>query len=97
MSLYWFFAKALKWSDFSDPSGPLSVWIAIKEGRQVMLALPYTAHKCERYQLRMHTISRSKHTKLRNMKSYSKGILVNHTKISTNENFLLREKRFADL
>ena len=54
-----------------------------------MSALLYTAHKCERYQLRMRTISRSKHTKLNNTKIYSKGILVNHTKISTNENFPL--------
>ena len=54
-----------------------------------MLALPYTACKCERYQLRMRAISRSKHTKLKNTKIYSKGVLVNHTKSSTNENFLL--------
>ena len=37
----------------------------------------------------MHTISHSKHTKLKNTKIYSKGILVNHTKISTNEIFPL--------
>ena len=37
----------------------------------------------------MRTISHSKHTKLKNTKIYSKGILVNHTKISTNENFPL--------
>ena len=54
-----------------------------------MLASPYTAHKWERYQLRMRAISRSKHTKLKNTKIYSKGVLVNHMKISTNENFPL--------
>ena len=46
----------------------------------------------------MCTISHSKHTKLKNTKIYSKGILVNHTKISTNENFPLygmRRKTFA--
>ena len=37
----------------------------------------------------MRAISRSKHTKLKNTKIYSKGVLVNHTKISTNENFPL--------
>ena len=37
------------------------------------------------YQLHMHAISRSKHTKFKNTKIYSKGVLVNHTKISTNE------------
>ena len=40
----------------------------------------------------MRTISHSKHTKLKNTKIYSKGILVNHTKISTNENFPLYGK-----
>ena len=55
----------------------------------MMLALPYTTRKYERYQLRMCAISRSKHTKLKNIKIYSKGILVNHTKISTNKNFPL--------
>ena len=54
-----------------------------------MLALPHTTRKYERYQLRMRTISRSKHTKLKNTKIYSKGVLVNHTKISTNESFPL--------
>ena len=54
-----------------------------------MLALPHTARKCERYQLCMRAISRSSHTKLKNMKIYSKGVLVNHTKITTNENFPL--------
>ena len=34
----------------------------------------------------MRAISHSKHTKLKN---YSKGVLINHTKISTNENFPL--------
>ena len=52
-----------------------------------MLALTHIAHIY--YQLRMRAISRSKHTKLKNMKIYSKGVLVNHTKISTNENFPL--------
>ena len=51
--------------------------------------MPYTARKCERYQLRMRAMSRSKHTKLKNTKIYSKGVLANHTKISTNENFPL--------
>ena len=41
-----------------------------------MLALPYIARKCEHYQLRMRAISRSKHTKLKNAKIYSKGALV---------------------
>ena len=54
-----------------------------------MLALPHTTRKYERYQLRMRTISRSKHTKLKSTKIYSKGVLVNHTKISTNESFPL--------
>ena len=54
-----------------------------------MLALLHMARKCKCYQLRMHAISRSKHTKLKNTKIYSKGVLVNHTKISTNENFPL--------
>ena len=54
-----------------------------------MLALPYTARKCERSQLRMRAISSRKHTKLKNTKIYSKGVLVNHTKISTNENIPL--------
>jgi hypothetical protein len=40
-------------------------------------------------QLRMRVISHCKHTKLKNTKIYSKGALVNHTKISTNENFPL--------
>ena len=44
-----------------------------------MLALPYTARKCERSQLRMRAISSSKHTKLKSTKIYSKGVLVNHT------------------
>ena len=63
MSLYRFFAKASKRSDLSDPSGPLSA-----SRKPVMLALSHTAHKCKRYQLRMHTISRSKQTKLKNAK-----------------------------
>ena len=54
-----------------------------------MLALPYTACKYKRYQLRMCAISHSKHTKLKNTKIYSKGVLASHTKISTNENFPL--------
>ena len=54
-----------------------------------MLALLHTARKYERSQLRMRAISRSKHTKLKSTKIYSKGVLVNHTKISTNENFPL--------
>ena len=54
-----------------------------------MLALPYTARKYEHYQLRMRAISRSKRTKLLSTKIYSKGILANHAKISTNENFPL--------
>ena len=54
-----------------------------------MLALPYIACKYECYQLHIRTISCSKHTKLKNTKIYSKGVLVNHTKISTNENFPL--------
>ena len=37
----------------------------------------------------MREISRSKHTKLKNTKIYSKGVLAGHTKISTNENFPL--------
>ena len=45
-----------------------------------MLALPYTARKCECYQLCMRAISRSKHTKLKN---YSKGVLINHTKLAS--------------
>ena len=57
-----------------------------------MLALPYTARKCVRYQLRMRAMSRSKHTKLKNTKIYSKGVLANHMKISTNENFPLYGK-----
>ena len=61
----------------------------LQSRKQVMLALLYTAHKCERYQLCMRAISRSKHTKLKNTKIYSKGVLVNHTKISTNENIPL--------
>ena len=59
-----------------------------------MLALPYTTRKCERYQLRMRAISRSKHTKLKNTKIYSKGVLANHMKISTNENFPLSVVQF---
>ena len=54
-----------------------------------MLVLPYTARKCERYQLHMRKISRSKHMKFKKSKIYSKGVLVNYTKISTNENFSL--------
>ena len=61
----------------------------LRSWKPVMLALPYTARKCERYQLRMRTMSHSKHTKLKNTKIYSKGVLANHTKISTNENFPL--------
>ena len=57
-----------------------------------MLALLYTTRKCEHYQLRMRAISHSKHTKLKSTKIYSKGVLVNHTKISTNENFPLYGK-----
>jgi hypothetical protein len=37
----------------------------------------------------MRAISHYKHTKLKNTKIYSKGALVDHTKISTNENFPL--------
>ena len=37
----------------------------------------------------MSTISHSKHTKSKTTKIYSKGVLVNHTKISINENFPL--------
>ena len=55
----------------------------------VLLALLYTARKCERHQLRMRAISCRKHMKLKNTKFYSKGVLVNHTKISTNKNFPL--------
>ncbi len=40
-------------------------------------------------QLRMRAISHCKHTKLKNTKIYSEDALVNHTKISTNENFPL--------
>ena len=40
-------------------------------------------------QLRVCIISHCKHTKLKNTKIYSKGALVNHTKISTNKNFPL--------
>ena len=47
-----------------------------------MLALPCTARKYERYQLRMRM-------KLKSTKIYSKGVLVNYTKISINENFPL--------
>ena len=66
--------------------------------KPVMLALPYTAQKCERYQLHMRAISRSKHTKLKkNTKIYSKGVLVNHTKISTNENFPLYSTWYTSL
>ena len=57
-----------------------------------MLTLLYTACKRERYQLRMRAISRSKHTKLKNTKIYSKGVLVNHMKISTNKNFPLYQR-----
>ena len=84
MSLYRFFAKASKLSDLSDPSGPLS---ASKEASDASVTVYRT--KCERYQLRMRAISRSKHTKFKNTKIYSNGVLVNHTKISTNENFPL--------
>ena len=54
-----------------------------------MLALQYITCKCERYQLRMRAISRCKYSKLKSTKIYSKGVLVNHTKISINENFPL--------
>ena len=95
MSLYRLFAKASKpASDVPNPSGPLSASISpatIKEA-SVAIALPYTARKCENYQLRMRTISSRRHTKLKNTKFYSKGVLVNHTKISTNENFPLYGK-----
>ena len=61
MSLYQFFAKASKWSDLSDPSGPLSASITIKEASDASIAVYRT--KCEHYQLCMRAISRSKHTK----------------------------------
>ena len=78
MYLYRFFAKASKRNDLSGPSGPLSALIMIKEASDA-------ARKCERYQLRMRAISSSKHMKLKSTIIYSKGVLVNHTKISTNE------------
>ena len=59
----------------------------LRSRKPVLLGLPYTTHNCKRYQLRMHAISRSKHTKFKNTKFYSKDVLVNHTKINTNENF----------
>ena len=83
MQAYRFFAKASKWSDLSGHSGPLSASISpttIKEASDASVTY---------YRLRMRAISRSKHTKLKNTKIYSKGVLVNHTKISTNENFPL--------
>ena len=81
MSLCRFFAKASKRSDLSDPSGPLLASIMIKEASDAGVTV-YRARKCERYQLRLRAISRSKHTKLKNTKIYSKVVLVNHTKIS---------------
>ena len=38
--------------------------------------ISYTARKCEPYQLRMRAISHRRHTKLKNTKIYSKGVLV---------------------
>ena len=61
----------------------------LRSRKPVMLALPCTACKCERYQLRMRAIFHSKHTKLKYTKIYSKGVLASHTKISTDENFPL--------
>ena len=86
-SLYWFFAKASKQSDLSGPSGPLSASITIKEASDASVTVYRT--KCERSQLCMCAFSSNKHTKLKSTKIYSKGVLVNHTKISTNENFPL--------
>ena len=52
-----------------------------------MLALPYSASASSCACAQSPTASI--YTKLKNTKIYSKGILVNHTKISTNENFPL--------
>ena len=84
MSLYRFFAKALKRSDLSDSSGPLLASITISDAsftvyRTKVRALP-AAHARNLPQQAYE---------FKNTKIYSKGVLADHTKISTNKNFPL--------